>query len=206
MTLVAWGLLGPEILATERRTRTLGLGATVRAFNDLAVPGLGGAWFGKQLFLATLGVAVAERARNSAKRVRNIEVANAVEALACWLSLNQNGWHRDARLRGATKMRGTTDLSFANMRKPSFYVTQPMRQATVQPLRALGLVESAGERFNAFRSTELGLDFIEAVCAGFYPYMGSCFPGLHPPDGPPPSCNRFMSNSCERPALPAGEH
>lgn len=45
---------------SERRTRTLSLGATVRAFNDLAVPGLGGVWFGKQLLLATLGVAIAE--------------------------------------------------------------------------------------------------------------------------------------------------
>ena len=41
MGAIAWGLLGPEILANERRTRTLGLGAAVRSFNDLAVPGLG---------------------------------------------------------------------------------------------------------------------------------------------------------------------
>jgi hypothetical protein len=32
-----WGLLGPEKLSSERRTRTLGLGAAVREFNDLAV-------------------------------------------------------------------------------------------------------------------------------------------------------------------------
>jgi hypothetical protein len=38
---IEWGLLGPEALASQRRTRTLGLGAAVRAFNDLAVPGLG---------------------------------------------------------------------------------------------------------------------------------------------------------------------
>lgn len=168
--MVAWGLLGPEKLGVERRTRTLGLGATVRAFNDRAVPGLGGVWFGKQLLLATLGVAVAECARLSGKRVRNIEVANAVEALACWLALNQNEWQRDARLRGATKMRGKTDLSFANMRQPSFYVTQPMRQATVQPLRALGLMDSTGERFNAFVCTQLGREFVDAVCADCYPY------------------------------------
>ena len=48
--LVTWGLLGPESIAIERRTRTLNLGACVRTFNDLAVPGLGGVWFGKQLF------------------------------------------------------------------------------------------------------------------------------------------------------------
>ena len=83
----AWGLLGPEFLPNARRTRTLGLGASVRRFNDLAVPGLGGVWYGKQLLLATLGVAVAEAARSQGVKVQNIEVANAIEALACWLAL-----------------------------------------------------------------------------------------------------------------------
>lgn len=168
MVHIAWGLLGPEMLASERRTRTLDLGATVRSFNDLAVPGMGGVWFCKQLFLATLGVAVAERVRNAGKRAQNIEVANAVEALACWLALNDD-WQPDPRLRGATKLRGKTDVAFAAMRKPSFYVTQPMRQATVQPLRALGLVESIGERFNAFSCTQVGHVFIDLVCAEFRP-------------------------------------
>lgn len=167
-----WGLLGPEVLGRERRTRTLGLGATVRSFNDRAVPGLGGVWFGKQLFLATLGIAVAEGVRKAGKRAQNIEVANAVEALACWLALN-NDWQPDPRLRGATKLRGKTDVAFATMRKPSFYVTQPMRQATVQPLRALGLVESIGERFNAFSCTQLGHEFIQSACDGFEPYNRS---------------------------------
>jgi hypothetical protein len=161
------------MLGTERRTRTLGLGAAVRAFNDLAVPGLGGAWFGKQLFLATLGVAIAQRVRDSGRRVQNIEVADAVEALACWLALTENGWHRDPRLRGATKMRDKSNLSFASVRRPGFYVTQPMRQATVQPLRALGLVESAGERFNGFICTKLGHEFVDATCTNFAPYNRS---------------------------------
>ncbi len=165
-----WGLLGPETLASERRTRTLGLGSTVRSFNDLAVPGLGGVWFGKQLFLATLGIATAERVRNSGKRVQNIEVANAVEALACWSALNDNNWNGDPRVRGATKMRGKTDLAYSSVRKRSFYVTQPMRQATIQPLLALGLVESTDERFNAFTCSPVGHDFINEVCQGFNPY------------------------------------
>jgi hypothetical protein len=170
---IAWGLLGPETLTNERRTRTLGLGATVRSFNDLAVPGLGGVWFGKQLLLARLGVAIAERVRASGKRAQNIEVSNAVEALACWLALDSNGWRRDPRLRGALKLSGKEDRSFATVSKRSFYVTQPMRQATVQPLRALGVVESGGERFNAFRCTERGEAFIDAACAAFKPYRRS---------------------------------
>jgi hypothetical protein len=70
-------------------------------------------------------------------------------------------------------MSGKEDLSFATMRKPNFYVPQPMRQATVQPLRALGLVESSGERFNAFSCTQHGEDFIHAACFAFKPHKRS---------------------------------
>lgn len=94
MTNTKWGLLGPEQLASERRTRTLKLGAAVRTFNDLAFPGLGGVWFGKQIFLATLGIIVAEEVRSSGRQASNIEVANAIEALACWLALDENGWRK----------------------------------------------------------------------------------------------------------------
>ncbi len=166
MGAITWGILGPDTLSSQRRTRTLQLGATVRAFNDLAVPGMGGVWFGKQLFLATLGVCIAERVRQAGKQVTNIETANAIEALGCWLALDDNGWHRDPRVRGATKMRRDNRLDFAYVRRPRFYVTQPMRQATIQPLRSLGLVESSGERFNGFSITNVGREFIEDVCGG----------------------------------------
>ena len=173
MTATAWGLLGPETLIMERRTRTLGLGASVRTFNDLAVPGLGGVWFGKQLLFATLGVAIADRLRESGRRAQNIETANAVEALACWLALSSNGWKRDPRVRGALKLFGKNDLAFSTVSKRNFYVTQPMRQSTVQPLRALGMVESSGERFNAFRCTKYGEALIDCACAGLNPYNRS---------------------------------
>jgi len=149
-----WGLLGPEFLPSMRRTRTLGLGASVRHFNDLAVPGIGGVWYGKQLFLSTLGVIVAEQARAQGANIQNIEVANAIEALACWIAFKNNDWTRDSRLRGSTKLRGRDqdDFKFARAKQRNFYVTQPMRMATVQALYALGLVESKSLRFNAFSS------------------------------------------------------
>ena len=162
-----WGLLGPETLNNERRTRTLDLGSAVRSFNDLAVPGLGGVWFGKQLLLAILGVCAAEQARDVGLGVRNIETANAIEALACWLALSKNDWQTDARLRGLRKMRDKDDLTFATMRKASFYVTQPMRMSTVQPLPALGLADAGAERFNLFRCANVGKEFIEVSCSSF---------------------------------------
>lgn len=165
-----WGLLGPEFLPNARRTRTLGLGVSVRSFNDLAVPGLGGVWYGKQLLLATLGVAVAEDARSRGTKVQNIEVANAIEALACWQAFNSNGWNRDVRLRGNTKLQGKDDFSFRRVCQRNFYVTQPMRMATVQALPALGFVESDSARFNAFRCSDEGRAFIEKATGGYRPY------------------------------------
>lgn len=163
----SWGLLGPEKLVSERRTRTLGLGAAVRAFNDLAVPGMGNVFFGKQLLLATIGIAIAEKLRDAGRSSKNIETANAVEALACWLAFNNNGWKGDTRLRGGMKMRGKNDLAFDTVKRSSFYVTQPMRMVTVQPLLALGLVESDSERFNAYRISQTGRDLLETVCDAF---------------------------------------
>ncbi len=169
-----WGLLGPEFLPSTHRIRTLGLGASVRHFNDLAVPGLGGIWFGKQVLLATLGVLIAEQARSKGKKVQNIEVANAIEALACWLTFKGNGWSRDPRLRGNTKLQGISDdFSFARVRQRNFYVTQPMRMATVQALPALGFVETESVRFNTFRISGMGKTFVEDACKDFHPYNRS---------------------------------
>ncbi|MBW3508264.1 hypothetical protein [Janthinobacterium sp. NKUCC06_STL] len=164
-----WGLLAPEWLNNERRTRTLDLGVAVRTFNDLAVPGMGGVWFGRQLFLATLGVAVAQAARARNMVVSNIETANAIEALACLLALRATRWESNERLRGAQKMRGTTALTFAQARQRSFYVTQPMRMATVQALPALGLVSSSGEQFNSYACTPQGYELISRMCHGSAP-------------------------------------
>ena len=157
-------MLGPDKIASERRTRTLGLGACVRAFNDLAVPGMGNVYFGKQLLLALLGVDVAQQLRSEGKTVRNIETANAIEALACWLAFKENGWNSDSRLQGSTKLHGKSAPSFNEARKRSYYVSQPMRMATGQPLRELGLVEAESERFNAFQLTELGREIIDVWC------------------------------------------
>lgn len=168
-----WGILGPGSVESVRRVRTLGLAASVRTFNDLAVPGLGGVWFGKQVFLATLGVLVAERAANKGAKVTKIAVANAIEALACWQSLSVAS--RDGRVRGSDKLAGRSgaDFRFDNASRPSFYVTQPMRMASVATLPALGLVDASGSRFNAFTCTPAGLDFVEAACAPYRPYNTS---------------------------------
>lgn len=170
---LVWGLLGPEFLSGARRTRTLGLASAVRYFNDRAVPGLGGVWYGKQLFLALLGVVVAERAKqqNPKFEASNIQVANAIEALACWLAF-KNKSDSDPRLRGREKLAGkqAEDFVFARAHKPGFYLTQPMRMQTVQPLPALGFVTAKGERFNSFTPTQEGRNFVDVACKNYRPY------------------------------------
>ena len=164
----AWGILASEQSSLARRVRTLEVGSAVRMFNDLAVPGMGGVWFGKQLMLATLGVAVAGAARDNNVRVHNIETANAIEALACWSAfVGLKRSERDPRVRGGTKLRAITkdDLKFSVLRKTSTYVTQPMRMATVQPLRALGLVESTQDRFSSFSCSSVGHQFLDLAGA-----------------------------------------
>lgn len=173
MTTMTWGLLGPDALGDERRTRTLGLGRAVRSFNELAVPGLGGVWLGKHLFLATLGVRVAQEARIRRKQVTNIEVANAVEALACWHGLRS---HRepepDPRLRGFRKLAGKEDVAFAKVRAAGFYVSQPMRMSVGQALPSLGLVEAGSSRFNTFSCTSDGEALIAAQSTPYNPCHG----------------------------------
>jgi hypothetical protein len=170
-----WGLLGPETLSSERRIRILGIGAAVRAVNERAVPGMGNVFFGKQIVLALIGVAVAAKVSAPRGRVRNIETANAIEALACWLAHEHGGWVlRDARLRGGNKMRGQRSApTFAEARKRGFYVTQPLRTATVQPLYELNLVESNSERFNAFALGEKGMALLEVFCEAWGPIYRS---------------------------------
>ena len=164
-----WGLLGAEEVSSARRVRGLGVGSCVRAFNDLAVPGIGGIWFGKQLLLSTLGIVVAETARASGAKVHNIEVTNAIEAAACLMALTGSQWERDPRLLGATKLMGKAlgknAPPFKIVRQRNFYVTQPMRMASVQALPALGLVNASGQRFNAFAVTDAGSQFVEAACS-----------------------------------------
>lgn len=166
-----WGLLAGERLSTARRTRTLGLGAAVREFNERAVPGLGGVWFGKQVLLAMLGIVVAERAKQAGTQLRNIEVANAIEALACWLAFKGNSWAPDPRLRGINKLHARGDgFSFSKARQRNFYVTQPMRMSTVQALPSLGFAAAEGVRFNSFSSTALGREFVAAACDSYRPF------------------------------------
>lgn len=168
-----WGILGPGSVESVRRVRTLDLTPCVRLFNELAVPGLGGVWFGKQLFLATLGVLVAEQANERGCQVTKIAVANAIEAIACWLALTGEPRTSGGRVLGSTKIIGHDSYSFSKVSQSNFYVTTPMRMTTVTALPALGLVETSGNRFNSFSCSRQGLELVEAACQDSRPFNKS---------------------------------
>ena len=173
MVAATWGTLRTGDVLSTRRVRTFGMASAVRHFNERAVPGMGGLWFGRQLILAALGIFVAEAARSP--RLSNIQVANALEAAGCWLTFTSEGWTADpvGRLQGIQTMRDKVEkgkaLDFATASRRGFYVSQPMRRNAVQPLSALGYVEKGSQRFNAYRLSLAGVDLVEAATEGFRP-------------------------------------
>lgn len=155
MTGSHWGLLAPEELPSTRRTRTLGLGRSVRQFNELAVPGLGGVYYGRQVLFTALSVAISKRVKDRDISTTHIDIANAIEAIACIIGYQENGGSAHQRLRGRNKLpRNTKSPDFRTARKRGFYVAQPMRMSTAQALPSLGLVDTSSIRFNAFEGNE----------------------------------------------------
>lgn len=176
MTTQSWGLAAPATLPSTRRTRALGIAAAVRYFNDRAVPGLGGIWYVRQVLNALLGVAVANELAGQGRSPTPIQAANAIEALACMLGYRSNESQSTPRLRGRLKLSGQDPkaVSFEMAARKSFYVTQPMRTATVQALPQLGFVRARNDaRFNTFELTEAGEDWLALALKGHRPGNGT---------------------------------
>ena len=167
------GMLGPDEVGSVRRLRSLGIGGAIRRFNERAVPGLGGIWFGKQLMLALLGVRVAELQAEQGHTVAKMECANTIEALAFWLAYRDIDWASAPRLRGRNKLPRENDLRegpiYARFRAAGFYVTQPMRMATASALAPLGFATSSNQRFNSLETTSEGRAFLNAALGSYRP-------------------------------------
>lgn len=167
---VIWGTLTPEEVRPLRRRLTLGLGRSVLLYNDAVAPGLGGLWFIRQAGLSLLGIQIAQ---DCAAAGTNIEVANAIEALACLIGYRNRGWQRgDLRLRGPRKLSrqsgGDWDWPYSALREHGAYVSQPMRMSCVDALPAFGLVDARGARFNSFSINTRGRQLTKALFAGHF--------------------------------------
>lgn len=162
----SWGTAARADAEGMRRTRGLGLGAAVRRYNDLAVPGIGGLWFAKPLVWSMIGLTL------GGKGATRAEVANAVEVVAMLHALLTNRGGRNPRINGSAKLgrQGNSFPPFAVARQRRFYVTVPLRQGMIQPLRELGLAQSYIQRFNSFEPSEVGKDFLSAALEPFRPH------------------------------------
>ena len=174
--MVQWGVMATDYIVSRRRTRTLGLGRTIRKYNEDAVPGLGQLRYLKQLLWPLMGLRIASRLKLKGVTIRKIVLANAIEAMAClsgllhhppngdYLPWEEHSW----RIKGKQKLIGKKFCPFAVARRSSFYVTQPMRSGVVDPLSKLGLVNPDAGRFSGFEISEKGMNLLEASCAGSY--------------------------------------
>ena len=154
-----WGMFSPDQVASARRQQTLGLGSAVRHYNDRAVPGLGGLWYGMPVAWSLLGIFIAEELKK-----RPLPSANAVEALSMFGALEAGGNHIDRGL-GRRKLASRNDCSFGALSARGAYVTQPRRMGTVQPLEQLGFVQPSPQRFNLYRLSSLGEEFLKSFGA-----------------------------------------
>jgi hypothetical protein len=155
----AWGILQPVDIPSARRLQSLGLTRAIRHFNERAVPGMGGLWFAMPLIWSMLGIAIAQK-----RERRPIEVANAIEAMAMKLAIEDGDGALDPRVRGRRNL-PRVGWAFEALRKPGAYVTQPFRQTCTQPLVTLGLVEGTSARFNSFRLAHGGVRLLEPLAA-----------------------------------------
>jgi hypothetical protein len=155
----AWGILRPDDIPSARRLQSLGLTRAIRRFNESAVPGMGGLWFAMPLIWSMIGIAVARKLER-----RPIEAANAVEALAMKLALDDGDGKAHPRVRGRRNL-ARVGWAFEVLRKPGAYVTAPFRQTCTQPLVTLGLVEGTSGRFNSFRLAHDGERLLESHAA-----------------------------------------
>ena len=158
----AWGILRPDDIPSARRLLSLGLTRAIRRFNERTVPGMGGLWFAMPLIWSMLGITVARKLER-----RPIEAANAVEALAMKLALDDSDGKAHPQVRGRRNL-PRVGWTFEALLKPGAYVTQPFRQTCTQPLVTLGLVEGTSARFNSFRLAHDGERLLEPLAAVRY--------------------------------------
>lgn len=152
---IFWGTFSPDEVPSSRRQQTLGLAPVIRHYNDRAVPGIGGLWYGMPVAWALLGIWLSEE-----RRRRPLPSANAVEALVMSQALAAGGENM-RRGSGQRKLAGRTDHSYTGLSARGAYVTQPRRMGTVQPLFQLGFVNGAAQRFNLYRLSVTGESFLE---------------------------------------------
>lgn len=157
----SWGAIRPEDVPDARLRLDFGLRPAIMAFNEWAVPGLGGAFFVRQLSWSCMGIALAGQLGRPAAAAA---MAEGIEALASWIALRrENTYGKDPRIQGKRKFKDLDQLSFDDVSKRGAYVTVPFRRPAAASLAGLGFCERAETRFSSLRLARPGRELVEAV-------------------------------------------
>lgn len=160
---MTWGAIEPSDLGASRLRLDFGLRPVILRFNEWAVPGLGGAFFVRQLSWGCMGLRLASELDGSSSPSR---VAEGLEAMASWIVVRQSKGHRvdNDMVQGKRKFVDVPSLSFAAVSRGNAYVTVPFRRAATRALPGLGFCQ--GEvRFNALSLTQQGMELAESAMA-----------------------------------------
>lgn len=158
-----WGAAQPKDLPQARLRLDFGLRPAIIAFNDWAVPGLGGASFVRQLSWACMGLRLAQEVKSAATPAR---IAEGLEALASWMvvkGLREGVLER--RVQGRRKFADRKTLSFGDVAHHSAYVTVPFRRSSTRALPGLGLCVREEARFGALELSAAGAELAEHALA-----------------------------------------
>lgn len=150
----SWGVIRPEATQSSRQLLDLQLGRATRHFNELSFPGIGGVYFVRQISWSAAGITLAEHSGEPAMRV-----AEAVEALACWIALFLPGPGQRfdaARIQGKRNLSKERGYAYDLLKNRVNYVSQPFRVGTTAAMVGLGLAQGNPRRFNGLCLTADG--------------------------------------------------
>lgn len=160
---VMWGAVEPKDFAQMRLRLDFGLRRAIMGFNEWAVPGLGGAFFVRQLSWACMGLRLAPEVNTQATPAR---IAEALEAFASWIVVRGDPRARlEHRVQGKRKFAGRTSLSFSDVAKGGAYVTVPFRRSATRALPGLKFCVREEVRFSALELTPAGIELAELAFA-----------------------------------------
>lgn len=155
-----WGAIEPAESVQSRLRLDFGLRPAILAFNDWAVPGLGGAFFVRQLTWGCLGIFLADQMQRPTLAAR---IAESIEALASWIALKHGQYDKDDRVQGKRKLRNLDKISFDAVSNGGAYVTVPFRRAATAALPGLGFCSSTQYRFNSLQLAPAGIELAGTV-------------------------------------------
>ena len=158
-----WGATEPKDVIQMRLRLDFGLRRAIMGFNEWAVPGLGGAFFVRQLSWACMGLRLAQDVDTPATPAR---IAEALEAFASWIVVRRDPQAKlEHRIQGKRKLAGRTSLSFNDVTKRGAYVTVPFRRSATRALPGLNLCVREEARFSALELTSAGIELAELAFA-----------------------------------------